>query len=116
MAEKTPQYEQQVDQPKQSLVGQALDAGKAVVTGIRAAAHPILKDGTIEAAFRQGADEIGAALKAFPDSIQCTEIGSILNPTSAEIARESGVFDRDQQPDHGLDAQAMHQERGGRGR
>jgi hypothetical protein len=38
------------------------------------------------AAGRQGADEIGQALKAFPDSIQVQEPGTILNPTQGEIA------------------------------
>jgi hypothetical protein len=42
--------------------------------------------GTLMAAGRQGADEIGQALKAFPDSIQVQEPGTILNPTQGEIA------------------------------
>lgn len=44
------------------------------------------KDGTLAAAFRQGIDELGTALKAFPDSIQVQESGSIWNPTQGEIA------------------------------
>lgn len=43
-------------------------------------------DGTLKAAFRQGADEIGIALKAFPDSIHAEEPGTLLNPTQGEIA------------------------------
>jgi hypothetical protein len=46
----------------------------------------VMKDGTIAAAGRQGADELGAALKAFPDSIQMQESGTIFNPTQGEIA------------------------------
>jgi hypothetical protein len=46
----------------------------------------------LRAAFRQGIDEIGEALKAFPDSIQKTEIGGLFTPTPAEVAREHGVF------------------------
>ena len=46
----------------------------------------------LRAAFRQGIDEIGDALKAFPDSIQKTEIGGLFTPTPAEVAREHGVF------------------------
>jgi hypothetical protein len=52
-------------------IGKALDA--------------ILRDGTLEAAGRQGLDEIGAALKAFPDSIQVHETGTIWNPTPGEV-------------------------------
>lgn len=47
---------------------------------------PIIRDGTVPAFFRQGADEIGVALKAFPESIQVHEPGTILNPTQGEIA------------------------------
>ena len=39
-------------------------------------------DGMLAAAARQGSDEIGVALKAFPDSVQTQEVGSIWNPTS----------------------------------
>jgi hypothetical protein len=46
----------------------------------------VTRDGTLAAAGRQGADEIGMALKAFPESIQTQESGSILNPTQGEIA------------------------------
>lgn len=44
------------------------------------------KDGMLAAAFRQGADEIGVALKAFPESIHAEEPGTLLNPTQGEIA------------------------------
>jgi hypothetical protein len=46
------------------------------------------QDGTLKAAGRQGIDELGAALKAFPDSIQAQESGSIFNPTQGEIAAD----------------------------
>jgi hypothetical protein len=42
--------------------------------------------GPVAAALRQGADEIGMALKAFPDSIQTHEPGSVLNPLFSDIA------------------------------
>jgi hypothetical protein len=48
--------------------------------------NAITSDGTLEAAARQGADELGAALKAFPDSIQTQETGTIWNPTQGEVA------------------------------
>jgi hypothetical protein len=47
---------------------------------------PLLKDGMLAAAFRQGIDELGEALKPFPQSIQVQESGSIWNPTQGEIA------------------------------
>jgi hypothetical protein len=48
----------------------------------------VTRDGTVPAFFRQGADELGAALKAFPDSIQSPEAGTIWSPTQGEIAAE----------------------------
>ena len=50
--------------------------------------EPITRDGTISAFFRQGADEMAVALKAFPESISVDEPGSILNPTQGEIAAD----------------------------
>jgi hypothetical protein len=38
------------------------------------------------AALRQGAKEIGSALKAFPESISVDEPGTMLHPTQGEIA------------------------------
>lgn len=38
------------------------------------------------AALRQGGKELGAALKAFPDSISVDEPGTLLTPTQGEIA------------------------------
>lgn len=48
--------------------------------------NAMTKDGTLAAAGRQGADELGMALKAFPDSIQADEPGTVWNPTQGEIA------------------------------
>ena len=44
------------------------------------------QDGHLAAAVRQGIDELGAALKPFPDSIQAQESGTIFNPTQGEVA------------------------------
>ena len=44
------------------------------------------RDGHLAAAGRQGIDELGAALKAFPDAIQAQEAGTIFNPTQGEVA------------------------------
>jgi hypothetical protein len=46
------------------------------------------RDGTLKAAWRQGADEAAMALKAFPDSIQVDEVGTIFSPTQGEIAAD----------------------------
>ena len=42
--------------------------------------------GALQAALRQGAKEIGTALKPLPDSIAVEEPGTILSPTQGEIA------------------------------
>jgi hypothetical protein len=51
-------------------------------------------DGHLSAFGRQGADEIGQALKAFPESIQVQEVGAIFEPTQGEVAadRKESVF------------------------
>ena len=73
-----------------SLVGLAATvAVVALVTVARLVAkvwHGLTKDGTLAAFMRQGADELGAALKAFPDAIQTQETGTVWNPTQGEIA------------------------------
>lgn len=48
----------------------------------------LTRDGHLAAAGRQGADEIGQALKAFPDSIGVDEPGTVFNPTQGEIAAD----------------------------
>ena len=59
------------------------------------------------AALRQGAKEIGTALKAFPDSISVDEPGTALNPTQGEIAetnRNGTVWGRVQEARDRADA------------
>ena len=51
----------------------------------------ITKDGHLAAMGRQGADEMGMALKAFPDSIGIDEPGTLWNPTQGEIAEAREV-------------------------
>jgi hypothetical protein len=57
----------------------------AVGTIIGKVWNAITEDGHLAAAARQGADELGAALKAFPESIQTQETGTIWNPTQGEV-------------------------------
>jgi hypothetical protein len=74
MAEKMPEKEAVEATKSPSLVARIWDA--------------INKDGYLAAAGRQGLDELGAALKAFPESIHVDEPGTIGNPTQGEIAAE----------------------------
>jgi hypothetical protein len=62
-------------------------AQQAVNARIDAVTEPVLRDGMLAAAFRQGASELYTALKPFPDTIQVNQPGTILNPTQGEIAR-----------------------------
>ena len=65
---------------------------ESLVTGAAAAVgklwHALTDDGVLAAAGRQGIDELGAALKAFPDAIQTQETGTLWNPTQGEIAAD----------------------------
>ena len=45
--------------------------------------------GELQAAFRQGANELGAALKAFPDAIQIDEPGAAFNPLYRDLAGDA---------------------------
>lgn len=58
----------------------------AVVTTARLVAklwHGLTADGVLGAAGRAGRDELGMALRAFPDSIQIS--GNVFDPTPGEI-------------------------------
>jgi hypothetical protein len=46
-------------------------------------------DRALAAFGRQGLDELGTALKPFPESIQVDESGTLWNPTQGEIARDA---------------------------
>src|SRR5262245_46092767 len=60
----------------------------AVISGLGKMWDAVMADGYIAAAVRQGFGELGEALKAFPDSIQVQEPGTIFNPTQGEIAAD----------------------------
>jgi hypothetical protein len=64
----------------------------AILGGVAKIWNAVMADGVLEAAGRQGIDELGAALKPFPDSIQVSELGTLWSPTPGEIAadREHG--------------------------
>jgi hypothetical protein len=59
-------------------------AGSLVSTVYQAS----IRDGTVDAFLRQGANEIGAALKAFPDAVQVDEPGAVFNPLYSDIAAD----------------------------
>lgn len=77
---------------RSSGVGMAVRVGlymaAAVTSIVQRVWNGLTADGYLPAAVRQGADELGAALKAFPDSVQTQEHGTIFNPTQGEIARD----------------------------
>jgi hypothetical protein len=58
----------------------------AIFSGVAKVWNAVTADGHLAAAWRQGIDEIGMALKPFPDSIQVDEPGTLWNPTQGEIA------------------------------
>jgi hypothetical protein len=71
--------------PAESEVNDQLKwAGGVVATVYRATT----RDGAIDAFLRQGANELGAALKAFPDAIQVDEPGAVFNPLYSDIAAD----------------------------
>ncbi len=51
-----------------------------------------MRGGEIQAFIRQGFGEIGAALKAFPDSIQIDEPGALFSPLHSDIAAEKQAY------------------------
>jgi hypothetical protein len=66
-------------------VGEALrPAGERVAAAYRAAT----RDGVIDAFLRQGANELGTALKAFPESVQIDEPGQVFNPLYSDTAAD----------------------------
>jgi hypothetical protein len=65
--------------------------------------HAVTDDGHLEAFGRQGIDELGAALRAFPDSIQVDESGTLWNPTQGEVAE-----DRKHSRDRGASSNPPH--------
>jgi hypothetical protein len=52
----------------------------------RPVTEPLLADGMLAAAFRQGVDELWQGLKPFSDTIQAREPGTFLDPLQSEIA------------------------------
>jgi hypothetical protein len=58
-----------------------------LVGALKAVGQELIKDGALAAAWRQGAKELGEALKAFPDSIQVLELGTVFTPTPGEISK-----------------------------
>jgi len=68
------------------LIGKAANAVAAVIATGVLIAQKAMGDGHLAAAGRQGIGELGQALKAFPDSIQHDEPGTLWNPLQSEIA------------------------------
>lgn len=79
-----------------SQAAQVVQAAKVVA----AVSQAVMRDGHIAAMGRQGAGELGQALKAFPESVQNDTPGTLFNPTQGEIAksRDAGVHGADDRP------------------
>jgi hypothetical protein len=68
------------------LIGKATNAVAAVIATGVLIAQKAMGDGYLGASARQGLGELGEILKAFPDSIQHDEPGTVWNPLPSEIA------------------------------
>ena len=74
------------DRPASKEPGPVMLGVLSAVSIVSAIWNAATRGGHLEAFGRQGLDELGAALKAFPDTIQVQESGTIFNPTQGEIA------------------------------
>ena len=81
---------QEMETGQQSLVGGVVSA---VAEALGNAWDTVTGSPALNAMARQGADELGAALKAFPDSIQQEEVGVAWNPPVSEIAAERQMIE-----------------------
>jgi hypothetical protein len=70
----------------------------AIVERVAKVWNAVFEDGYLAAAGRQGAMELGVALKAFPDSISADEPGTLWNPTQGEIAADRKNSDMERSP------------------
>jgi hypothetical protein len=90
-----------------SQVAEALKATREAVNDMhRPVTEPLLRDGLLGAAWRQGVDELWQALKAFPDTIESRTPGTLGNPLQSEIAqardgRADGIHGPPEQDDRG---------------
>ena len=75
----------QPHEPDGGIARSMFNAGAYVAATATLIWDKLTADGHLAAAARQGADEIGQALKAFPDAIQTQETGTLWNPTQAEV-------------------------------
>jgi hypothetical protein len=67
--------------------GQLLQSVRSTVNDrISVVSEPLMRDGMLGAAWRQGTDEIFQGLKAFPDGIEGHASGTLNNPTKGEVA------------------------------
>jgi len=55
--------------------------------------HQVMRGGEIQAFVRQGFNELGAALKAFPDSIQVDQPGQVFNPIYHDMVEDRKSHD-----------------------
>ena len=86
--EKTRAAASSTERPVSKDVGPVEAVFLAAAMGMAKLWNAITSDGVLAAAGRQGIDELGAALKAFPDSIQVSEKGTLWAPTKGEIVAD----------------------------
>jgi hypothetical protein len=103
--------------PGGGIVGTLMTPVTAVAAVFAAFVSDLWHDRALAAFGRQGLDELGTALKPFPESIQVDESGSLWNPTQGEIAADSrdhgGLHRRSSLlPPPGWSAEQASQERG----
>jgi hypothetical protein len=81
----------EVTPPGGGIIGVILTPVTMIAAGIASMVSALWNDRELAAFGRQGIDELGAALKPFPDSIQVQETGTIWNPTQAEVTNSGNL-------------------------
>jgi hypothetical protein len=81
---------QEMEAGEPSFIGRVVSA---IAEGLGNAWDTITGSPALNAMARQGADELGAALRAFPESIQQEEVGVAWNPPVSEIAAERQMIE-----------------------
>jgi hypothetical protein len=87
MAEANASQEKQQDKGFFAAAGKLIESVRTQVNPVISYfSEPLLRDGMVGGAWRQGAEEFWQLLKAFPDTIQAQASGTLMNPTQGEVA------------------------------
>jgi hypothetical protein len=71
---------------------------RQAAAAVSATYNAVMKGGELQAAFRQGFNEIGEALKAFPDALHVDEPGQVFNPLYSDIAADKRARAQEPEP------------------